>query len=95
MADSKRAEGRGRDIRFLVRGCPRCRGTLEWLAERGAGSLVMFRWHCLNCGRSYSEDAFLLGSSLPNLAGTGAAAGSFKAFSSQPAGAAPGKARAR
>ena len=40
MADTKRAVGRGRDTRYLVRGCPRCRGTLERLAEQDAGSIA-------------------------------------------------------
>ena len=89
MADIERAVGRDRDTRFLVRGCPRCRGTLEWLTERGVGSLVTSRWHCINCGRSHSEDAFSLDSSLADLAGP------FDAFSAKPAALAPGKARTR
>ena len=80
MTDTQRAGRRCRDTRFLVRGCPRCRGTLEWLAECDFGSLVTSRWHCINCGRNYSKEALRLGSSLPNLAGTGAAEGAARAL---------------
>ena len=80
MADTKRAVGRGRDTRYLVRGCPRCRGTLERLTEQGAGSMRTFRWHCINCGRSYCADALSLLSSLPNLADRSRRAGLFDAL---------------
>ena len=92
---TKRAAGRDGDTRFSARGCPGCRGTLEWLAERDFGSLVMFRWHRIDCGRDYSGDTLSLVSSQPSLAGTGTRAGPFDAFSSKPAGLAPGKARTR
>ena len=93
MADTKRAVGGG--SRFLVRGCPRCRGTLERLDEREVGRLVTSRWHCINCGRSHSEDALSPTSPLPRPAGTGTWAGPCDTFSSKPALLAPRKAMTR
>ena len=36
------------DMKLLLRGCPRCRGTLELTKDLG-----MYTWTCVNCSREY------------------------------------------